>query len=101
MDKDLAKHVISLFWKHPRKCPPDIIDAKIFKEYIDYARTICNPIISDDASQILLKGYINRRLLGQLMTQIRITPRHLESSIRLSESLARMKLKSTVICDDA
>lgn len=47
--------------------------------------------ISDDAERELIEGYLEMRRLGGNAKTITATPRQLESLIRLSEALARMK----------
>ena len=48
-------------------------------------------VISDDAERELIEGYLEMRRLGGNAKTITATPRQLESLIRLSEALARMK----------
>lgn len=47
--------------------------------------------ISDDAERELIEGYLEMRRMGGNAKTITATPRQLESLIRLSEALARMK----------
>ena len=70
-------------------------------EYISYARANVHPKISDAAAALLVRGYQDMRSLGRRAGGggkkiITATPRQLESLIRLSEALARMRLSATV-----
>ena len=55
-----------------------------------------NPIITHEASEYLVKSYADLRRLGMDRKQVSATTRQLESLIRLSESLARMRLSTMV-----
>jgi DNA replication licensing factor MCM4 len=35
-DKDIARHIISLFWEKPYMCTTELIDLETLKEYINY-----------------------------------------------------------------
>jgi DNA replication licensing factor MCM4 len=61
-----------------------------------------NPTISEAASEELIKSYVEMRQVGQGGSRnvVTATTRQLESLIRLSEALARMKFSSTVTRDD-
>merc|ERR1711972_857020 len=99
MDKKLARHLVSLFWG--KKKSLNVIDSEILRDYMAYAKALCNPIITDEASKIIMQGYLDLRSLGQSNKTISATPRQLESLIRLSEALAKIKLKPYVECEDA
>ena len=66
------------------------------KDYIAYARTRCQPEISDAAAEDLVAGYLQMRRNGVSRKTITATPRQLESLVRLSEALARMRLSPSV-----
>jgi DNA replication licensing factor MCM4 len=99
IDKELARHIISSFWRDP---PPNIqnnIDTVTLRDYISYSKSVCFPVISDYASFILVKGYLYGRSTDA--NSFDSTPRYLESLIRISESLARMKLSQTITREHA
>merc|ERR1740131_526595 len=71
-------------------------------EYISYTRREINPMLTEEAARALKKAYLSLRGLGRNRGQktITCTPRQLESLIRLSESLARMRHSATVDIKD-
>jgi len=73
-----------------------VIDRKFMAQYISYARKYVNPEISDLAADLLSEEYIKMRNIGSAFKTITATPRQLESLIRISESLAKMRLSTTV-----
>eukprot|EP01080_Neovahlkampfia_damariscottae_P012116 gene12116-5608_t len=93
-DRKLAKHIISLF--HEDYEQEEVVDAKFLTQYIAYAKKNINPIITEEASEYLVKSYADLRKLGMDRKQVSATTRQLESLIRLSESLARMRLSKMV-----
>jgi DNA replication licensing factor MCM4 len=93
-DKELARHLVSLFWE---QTPPDLekkLDLNTLRDYIGYSKATCFPIISDHASFVLVKGYLYCRENNSM--QCFTTPRYLESLIRISEALARMNLNKVI-----
>lgn len=78
------------------------------KKYIQYAKAKCSPRLSEEAGQVLTSSYVKIRddvrrqaiqsSMGGDGTQasIPITVRQLEALIRLSESLAKMRLDPNV-----
>lgn len=102
-DEHLAKHLVSLY-ENPttRGDPSEAIpySAAQVAEYISYARSNVNPIISDDARAVIVTGYVEMRKMGikggSGKKTITATTRQLESIVRLSEAHARMRLSRTV-----
>jgi DNA replication licensing factor MCM4 len=96
-DRKLAKHIISLFGNEKNvENSENQIDVKLLTKYISYAKDKIHPELSDDAMKQLVKGYGELRRLGSNKKQITATTRQLESLIRISEALARMRFSSTV-----
>ena len=97
-DKRLAAHLISLHFEKPPEKVTGALDAATLTEYISYARSKYHPVLSDEAAEHLVEGYVDMRRLGVGGGRkvITATPRQLESSIRLAESLARMRLSNVV-----
>lgn len=62
-------------------------------EYVSYARANIHPKINDEAAAALTQGYVTMRRFGSVAGRkvISATTRQLESLIRVSESLARMR----------
>lgn len=72
----------------------------ILRDYIAYARENIEPKISDEASNKLVKAYVDMRKVGSGYGQITAYPRQLESLIRISEAHARMRLSEVVELQD-
>lgn len=97
-DRRLAKHLISLYYSDSSSGSNRTeVDQIFLKDYILYARTYIAPEINDDAEELLVQGYLGMRALGGRGGKtITATPRQLESLIRLSQAIAKMKLSDTV-----
>jgi DNA replication licensing factor MCM5 len=93
----------------------DVVERGFFTKYISYARATCRPVISEEAMKVLLDFYVQVRrdahqrtleAIGAVSSGsngggggssnktpiIQITARQLESLVRITESLARMRL---------
>jgi DNA replication licensing factor MCM5 len=80
------------------------------KKYVQYCKSKCKPTLSEEAGQVLTSAYVKIRddvRKSTLQTQgedaqsaIPITVRQLEALVRLSESLAKMRLDSEVRIED-
>lgn len=97
-DRRLAKHLVSLYYpvggvdnggvENTRYT--EVVSQGFLKEYIQYARHTLAPVISADAVETLVQGYLAMRALGGRGSKtISATPRQLESLIRLSQVLIR------------
>lgn len=71
-------------------------------QYISYARRNINPKLTDETEKMLVDGYTEMRQFGQRegAKVVSATPRQLESLIRLSEALARMRYSQEVSPSD-
>jgi DNA replication licensing factor MCM4 len=79
------------------------IDQKFLRDYIQYARTNVAPEIGESAVEVLVRGYLAMRALGDRGRggkTITATTRQLESLIRLSQALAKMRLSEVVTGGD-
>jgi replicative DNA helicase Mcm len=118
MDTDIAKHVLRTQSLAEKLSGSDrsiskeelssiekeilpVIDPNIFKKYVAYARQNMRPVLSQAASDIILKFYVELRDIGRKSKSFTATPRQLEGFIRLSEASAKIKLKKTIDADDA
>ncbi len=68
----------------------------LLKDYIAYARAHVFPVLSEEAGEELVQGYLGLRGSGGEGKTITATPRQLESLIRLSEALAKIRLATVV-----
>eukprot|EP01025_Chloroclados_australasicus_P052066 TRINITY_DN6060_c0_g1_i4.p1 TRINITY_DN6060_c0_g1~~TRINITY_DN6060_c0_g1_i4.p1 ORF type:complete len:619 (-),score=71.11 TRINITY_DN6060_c0_g1_i4:858-2459(-) len=100
MDKRLAHHIISLFGdEEPEEIQAPISREKL-RDYITYAKERANPRLTRETVDYLSDQYRRMRQVGMSRHVITATPRQLESLIRLSEALARMKLRNQVQIED-
>lgn len=56
--------------------------------------------MTDEAEKRLIAAYLDMRRMGSSSKVITATPRQLESLIRLSESIAKMRLSPKVVLND-
>jgi replicative DNA helicase Mcm len=118
MDTDIAKHVLktqalaeklsgrdkTISKEELSKIEKEIlpqVDPNLFKKFVAYARQNIKPVLSQEASDIILKYYVELRDMGRKNRSFTATPRQLEGFIRLSEASAKIKLKKTIEASDA
>lgn len=105
-DRRLAQHLVGLYYETPNVTEPPM-DQDLLRDYIEYARENIHPEISDEATEQLIASYLEMRNPagssgGNNGTRtISATPRQLESLIRLSEALAKMRYSYSVTRADA
>jgi DNA replication licensing factor MCM4 len=105
-DRRLAQHLVGLYYETPNVIQPPM-DTELLKDYIDYARENIHPSLSDEATEQLLTSYMELRNppggnVGNNGTRtISATPRQLESLIRTSEAIAKMRYSNVVTRADA
>ncbi|RLN52657.1 hypothetical protein BBJ28_00007166 [Nothophytophthora sp. Chile5] len=109
-DRKLAKHIVALYYdeetrarvrQQARGSGPQLISMKLLTEYIAYAKRHVYPTLSSEARDALIRAYLDLRRMGgasaaSAKKNITATPRQLESLIRISEALAKLKLCETV-----
>jgi len=103
-DITLAKHVMGVHMNANLSSKPNAegeIDITTLTKYISYCRSKCGPRLSQAACDKLQNRYVLMRSgahsherESEKKTSIPITVRQLEAIIRISESLAKMKLKA-------
>lgn len=105
-DRRLAKHLVSMHFANPPSLAAAKIPMQKMREFVAYARQECHPRLSDEAADRLVSGYVDLRSqdgaasnFGKVK-KVNSTPRQLESLIRISEALARMRLDDQVRADD-
>lgn len=80
--------------------PP--VSHEFLKKYISYARTRIKPTISDEASKRLKDFYLSiRSSADDERGPVPVTPRKLQSLLRLSVASAKMRLSDEVNVNDA
>jgi len=100
-DRRLADHLVALYSESGAKAkvePP--LSAELFKRYVAFAKRYVFPVLTDEASETLIKNYMDLRNQGGSREVITATPRILESLIRISESLAKIELREEVTVAD-
>ncbi|KAK4752091.1 hypothetical protein SAY87_020889 [Trapa incisa] len=99
-DRRLAKHIISLHFEDHEIALQDVLDHHTLTSYVSYARKNIFPKISDESGEALTRGYVDMRRRGNFPGSskkvIIATPRQIESVIRLSEALARIRFSEWV-----
>ncbi|KAG9441779.1 hypothetical protein H6P81_017633 [Aristolochia fimbriata] len=99
-DRRLAKHIVALHFQNPETSFEDVLDLQTLISYISYARKHIRPQLSDEAAEELTRGYVEMRKRGNFPGSskkvITATPRQIESLIRLSEALARIRFSEWV-----
>ncbi|GAB4837860.1 DNA replication licensing factor, mcm4 component [Ancistrocladus abbreviatus] len=99
-DRRLAKHIVALHFENPENVQQDALDLPTLTAYLSYARKHIHPQLTDEAAEELTRGYVEMRRRGNFPGSskkvITATPRQLESLIRLSEALARMRFSEWV-----
>ena len=101
-DEAIATHVLE---EHKQEVVRDMVDPKLFRKYIAYAKQKYKPKLSDEAIEEIKSFYINLRnqsvKADSEIKPIPITARQLEGIIRLSEAHAKVRLSDEVTKDDA
>lgn len=101
-DRRLARHLVALYGNPNARSSSMLasIEPDLLREYISYARSACKPQLTAESASRLASAYADMRALGMSRKVVSATPRQLESLIRLSEALARMRLSATVSMRD-
>ncbi|KAL5706645.1 DNA helicase [Ranunculus cassubicifolius] len=99
-DRRLAKHIVALHFENPEAVQQDFLDIPTLTAYLSYARRHIRPQLSDEAAEELTRRYVEMRRRGNTPGSskkiITATPRQIESLIRLSEALARIRFSEWV-----
>jgi len=101
-DEAIATHILE---EHEQEVVRDIIDPKLFRKYIAYAKQRIYPKLTKAAADEIREFYVkmrNRSInLDSDIKPIPITPRQLDGLIRLSEAHAKIRLSEEVTREDA
>lgn len=96
-DEEVARHVIELHRRRDFPVEPPL-DFEFLRKFVAYAKRM-EPELTKEAEQRILDYYVKLRSMGS-EALITITPRQLESLIRLSTARARLLLKPKVTLED-
>jgi len=100
-DEAIATHVLL---EHKQEGTRQIIDKKLFRKYVAYAKQRIFPKLTDGAIQEIKKFYIDLRnvpVAADVTRPIPISARQLEALVRLAEASARTRLSGRVTKEDA
>ena len=95
LDDKISKHVLNIHRGMINESDA-AVSQELFKEYILYAKKL-RPILTKEASALLMREYASLRQNKQK----RITPRCLETLIRLATANAKLRLSENVTVEDA
>jgi len=99
-DRMIAQHILR-FRSMPEEGMKQDIDPDLLRKYVSYARKNINPTICQEAAKRMEDFYADMRRGGAEGTNpVPVTPRQLESIVRLSEARSRMRLASEVSVED-
>ena len=98
-DSKLADHILKI---HKENTIDYEIEPDLLRKYIAYARKTANPVLTDEANEVLKEFYVSTRNSNpEEQGPVPITARQLEAIIRLAEASAKIKLKDKVEKEDA
>jgi replicative DNA helicase Mcm len=98
-DEKLAEHILSLN-RDPDRAKP-LIESKLMRKYVAYARRMIKPKISDEALEEIKKFFVELRSKYADGSTVPISPRQLEALVRLTEASARVRLSPIATRKDA
>jgi replicative DNA helicase Mcm len=97
-DTKLVDHVLKT--RQVRASYPEALPMDFIRKYIAYAKRI-DVTMTEEAMKKIKDYYLKMRMRSSEEDPVSISPRQLESLIRLSEAIARAKLKTRVEAEDA
>ncbi|MGQ9479475.1 MAG: minichromosome maintenance protein MCM [Thermoproteota archaeon] len=99
-DAKLSDHILQLHME-AYGYSDEVIPPEMLRKYLTYCKRI-TPKLTPEASERIKEFFLQMRSSSQeFNSPIPITPRHLESLIRLSEARARVMLREEVTVEDA
>ncbi|MGQ9565881.1 MAG: minichromosome maintenance protein MCM [Candidatus Bathyarchaeales archaeon] len=98
-DTKMSEHILELHRGSAVQAETQI-SPDLLRKYVSYAKNV-SPILSREAVQRLRDFYLMMRTSGTEGAPIAITPRQLESLVRLAEARARVALRKEVTAEDA
>mgnify|MGYP000020463682 CR=1 FL=1 len=101
VDEKLSEHILNVHRTGGVAAKPPI-SPELLRKYISYARSRINPRLTEEAANHLRQFYLKmREMSGGEGAAIAITPRQLESLVRIAEARARAALREEVTKMDA
>lgn len=101
-DEAIASHVLQ---EHKQGVIRDVIEPRLLRKYISYARKTCKPKLTEGAIEEIKEFYVRLRNQSTKsdseIKPIPMTARQLEGIIRLSEAYSKMRLSQEVTREDA
>jgi len=101
-DTAIALHVLK---EHQQTITHDVIEEDLLKKYVSYSKQKYDPVLTDEAIQVLKDFYVKMRSQAyddtSAVKAIPIGARQLEALVRLSEAHARIRLSKEVQKQDA
>ena len=91
-DTKIAKQIISNF----EGTEDEHLTTEELRDYIKYAKANINPLLSDGARALLAKYYVKARGDSPGINSLPVTPRQLQSFLRLAEAWAKSELSPSV-----
>jgi len=101
-DSKMSEHIL-LLHRGQRSAISAPMDTDFLRKYVSYAKQL-RPVMSDEAMARIKEYYLRMRSAskeGGEATAVSITPRQLESLVRLSEARAKVHLRDYVTAEDA
>lgn len=99
-DRMIAQHILK-FRAMPEEGMKQDIESDLLRKYVSYARKNISPTISQEAAKRMEDFYADMRRGGaEGANPVPVTPRQLESIVRLSEARSRMRLANEVSIED-
>ncbi|XP_057371911.1 DNA helicase MCM8-like isoform X2 [Daphnia carinata] len=79
----------------------DLLPAPLLRKYIAYAKEYVHPVLNEEAKKEIHDFYLHLRMSQYSTDSTPITPRQLESLVRLSQARAKAELRTEVTGQDA
>jgi replicative DNA helicase Mcm len=101
-DEAMTSHILMLHQKTESLLSPEIIPPELLRKYIIYAKSNVKPRLSDEAKEKIKDFFLSMR--SQALSEqlpIPISPRQLESLVRLAEARARIRLSNVATREDS
>jgi len=96
-DANLSTHILAM---HASGAVPTVFNPRFLKKYIAYARNV-RPRLTEEAIERIKDYYLKLREKATEESPIPISPRQLESLVRLAEARAKLFLRDRVTVEDA